>query len=79
MIKKLLTVLLLVCVLGGCADEPTQKKQYKAIIKLQNGEVVEMDIERAKIYREEVKITLFDGSIYWVSADNCTIIERIEK
>lgn len=47
----------------------------KAIIQLQNGEVVECEIDTWKDYEgEQLQIVAEDGTVYLTSSFNCTLI-----
>ena len=77
-----LSVLLALCVgLTGCGNYQFIDTTYhfnKAIIKLQNGEVVEVEIQSWKDYEdgEQLQVTSIDGTTYLTSSYNCTLIEE---
>lgn len=52
----------------------------RAIIQLQTGEVVEIDVAGWKDYEgEQLQIMATDGTIYLTSSYNCTLIQNAES
>ena len=80
MVKKLLCLLLILC-LCGCQENKkydlfdTQGFNY-AIIKLPNGEIVEGDIQYWRDFEGEQLEVKINGIIYLVSSFNCTLIYK---
>lgn len=66
-------------VLTGCNKQMVDLTYNydKAIIDLQNGEVIEVEIRSWSDYEgEQLQITAKDGTVYLVSSFNCTLIKE---
>ena len=78
--KIFLTVaLLLMLCLTGCNYDlvDTTFTYDKAIIDLNNGNIVEVDVKQWKDYDgEQIQIVSKDGTIYLTSSFNCTLIKN---
>lgn len=79
--KKLLIVLaaVMLFMFAGCGNKDyidTVRTYDRAIINLQNGESVEVEIKKWKDYDgEQIQIIAKDGTVYLVSSYNCTLIK----
>ena len=77
--KKLFILGMLALCLSGCNYNSIDiDYQFnKAIIKMPNGEVMEVEIE-SWIDNDTQKLTIIaeDGTIYLVSANNCILVEK---
>lgn len=78
---KKLIILVGLLVLSGCTNKQYIDMNYsynKAIISLQNGEVVEVEIKSWRDYEdgEQIQITSKDGTVYLSSSYNCTLIKE---
>lgn len=80
--KKVLLSLLALFVLTGCGNSTIIDTNYtfdKAIIKMPDGEIKEVKIQKWADYEgEQVQITDEDGTIYLVSTFNCVLINEVE-
>ena len=79
--KKLLGIVTLVtlstCCLFGCNKQIVDfdYRYDRAIIYLQNGEVIEGEISKWNDYEgEQLQITMKDGTVYLTNSLNCTLI-----
>ena len=79
--KFLLTILMATMGLGlvGCGNYNMLDMNYtfdRAIIKLQNGEVLEVEVKKWTDYDgEQLQIETPDGKLYLTSSYNCTLIK----
>lgn len=77
--RKMLGLILCGMLLTGCGNSTLIDTTYtydRAIIKLANDEVVEVNIERWCDYDgEQLQITAKDGTIYLTSSYNCVLIK----
>lgn len=68
---------------GGCGNKDPFDIGYtydKAIIKLANGEVVEIKIKNwTNYYGEQLQITAEDGTVYLTSSFRCDLIKTKEE
>lgn len=76
-----LSVLFALCLgLTGCGNRQLIDMNYKfnkAIIQLQNGEVVEVEVRSWNDYDgEQLQVTSTDGTVYLTSSYNCTLIKE---
>lgn len=81
--KKIISFLVLfaLCLgLTGCGNRQLIDMNYnfnKAIIQLQNGEVVEVEVQSWNDYDgEQLQVTSTDGTVYLTSSYNCTLIKE---
>lgn len=82
--KKKLSIILLSIItmvsISGCGNKDILDMNYtfnKAIISLQNGEVIEVDVKSWKDYEgEQLQIESTDGTFYLTSSYNCTLIKE---
>lgn len=79
--KKILGIITLVtlstCCLFGCNKQVVDFNQRynRAIIALQNGEVIEIEVAKWNDYDgEQLQIVAKDGTVYLTSSFNCTLI-----
>lgn len=77
--KRLLTVILCVGLLTGCGNSTLIDTTYtydRAIIKLANDEIVEVEIKRWADYDgEQLQITAEDGTVYLTNSYRCDLIK----
>lgn len=82
--KKCLLTAGIVAVMGlslmGCGNKDMWDTNYtfnKAIIYLQNGDVVEVEVKKWADYDgEQLQIESTDGTVYLTSSYNCTLIKE---
>ena len=82
--KKKLSIILLSVIsmisISGCGNKDLWDMNYtfnKAIISLQNGEVIEVDVKSWTDYEgEQLQIESTDGTLYLTSSYNCTLIKE---
>lgn len=80
--KKLLLMILPLLFLTGCEEYnydyfDTVYKYNKAVILLQNGDVIEVDVLKWADYDgEQIQVTAKDGTVYLTSSFNCTLIKE---
>lgn len=80
----ILLVMAIVCALcfalGGCANYDVWDMHYqfdKAIVKMPDGEVREIDIDMWADYEgEQIQIKARDGNVYLVSSFNCVLVDE---
>lgn len=77
--KILAAVILCTMLLSGCGNYDMLDTTYtydKAIIKLANDEVIEVEIKSWKDYDgEQLQITAKDGTVYLTSSFRCDLIK----
>lgn len=80
--KKIIGILVCVAIcvsLYGCGNSTLVDTNYTynyAIIELQNGEVIEGEVEKWCDYEgEQLQVTI-DGTIYLTNSYNCTLINK---
>lgn len=69
-------------ILTGCNKQviDVTYNYNKAIIDLQNGEVIEVNVKSWSDYDgEQIQITAEDGTTYLVSSFNCTLIKEAQS
>ena len=79
--KKLLILFYAMLVLSGCGNKQyidLNRDYNKAIIKLQNGEVAEVEVKQWRDYEnsEQIQVISMDGKVYLTSSYNCTLIKE---
>lgn len=79
--KKVFLLFLSMMVLTGCGNKDLFDTNYtynKAVINLQNGETIEVDIKQWTDYDdgEQIQIIAKDGTVYLTSSYNCTLIKE---
>lgn len=79
--KKVFLLFLSMMVLTGCGNKDLFDTNYtynKAIINLQNGETIEVDIKQWTDYDdgEQIQVIAKDGTVYLTSSYNCTLIKE---
>ena len=63
---------------AGCGNKDILNTNYtytKAIITLENGEVIEGEIENWTDYGDQIQVTM-DGNVYLVHSSNITLINE---
>lgn len=77
--KRLIAVILCVGLLTGCGNSTLIDTTYtydRAIIKLANDEIVEVEIKRWADYDgEQLQITSKDGTVYLTNSYRCDLIK----
>lgn len=81
--KKLITIILLsLCILTGCYGNydrfDTVYTYHYAIIELQNGEIIEGNVQTWKDYEGEQLQVRIDNKTYLVHSENITLIHNHE-
>ena len=80
--KKILVVTALIAVLlTGCGNKTLFDTTYsfdRAIIKLPNGEVMNVEVKEWTDYEdgEQIQIKTKDGKVYLVHSSNCVLIDE---
>lgn len=81
--KKALAVMLFAMIISftGCGNKDMFDTNYtynRAIIDLQNGEFVDVEVKQWTDYDdgEQIQIISTDGTVYLVSSYNCTLIRE---
>lgn len=76
--KKILAIMMCCLLLTGCGNYNLVDFNYdfdKAIIKMPNGDVIEVNISTwSDSEGEQITIVSEDGTVYLVSANNCILI-----
>lgn len=79
--KKILAVLMAVTAItiAGCGNQDMFDTNYtynRAIIGLQNGKFVDVEVKQWRDYEdgEQIQIIAKDGTVYLTSSYNCTLI-----
>ena len=77
--KKIICLLLVAILLTGCGNYQMIDLQYTynyAIIQLQNGEIVEGEVESWTDYEGEQLQVKVNGVMYLTNSYNCTLIHK---
>ena len=77
---KKLIILCSCLLLIGCGNYDlldTEFKYTKAIVRMPDGEVVELEIDKWRDYDgEQIQIQTTDGKVYVVSSYNCVLVNE---
>ena len=81
--KKLIIIVLTLLALTGCGNRDvidTVRTYNKAIVKLQDGEVIEVNVKQWTTYSDgdQIQVIAKDGTVYLVHSVNCTLIRESE-